>query len=67
MYTRQAKELAEVCKIKLIDRVELQKLINKNNPKYSAEDVYKGGTTAARKCSTCKRDLVIRNSNKTAN
>lgn len=67
VYTRQAKELAEACNVKLIDRVELQKLINKINPEYSAEDVYQGVTPAERKCPTCKHDLVIRNSNKTGN
>ncbi|MED3542272.1 restriction endonuclease [Bacillus toyonensis] len=67
VYTRQAKELAEACNVKLIDRVELQKLINKINPEYSAEDVYQGVKPAERKCPTCKHDLVIRNSNKTGN
>ncbi|EHL68143.1 hypothetical protein HMPREF1014_04769 [Bacillus sp. 7_6_55CFAA_CT2] len=67
VYTRQAKELAEACNVKLIDRVELQKLINKINPEYSAEDVYQGVTPAARKCPTCKHDLVVRNSNQTGN
>ncbi|MED0906749.1 restriction endonuclease [Bacillus nitratireducens] len=67
VYTRQAKELAEACNVKLIDRVELQKLINKINPEYSAEDVYKGVTPAERKCPTCKTHLVVRNSNKTGN
>ncbi|PGE10069.1 restriction endonuclease [Bacillus toyonensis] len=67
VYTRQAKELAEVCHVKLIDRVELQKLINKINPEYSAEDVYQGVKPEERKCPTCKHDLVVRNSNKTGN
>jgi HJR/Mrr/RecB family endonuclease len=67
VYTRQAKELAEACHVKLIDRVELQKLINKINPEYSAEDVYQGVKPAERKCPTWKHDLVIRNSNKTGN
>ncbi|OJE50688.1 restriction endonuclease [Bacillus proteolyticus] len=67
VYTRQAKELAEACNVKLIDRVELQKLINKINPEYSAEDVYQGVKPAERKCPTCEHDLVIRNSNKTGN
>lgn len=53
MYTRQAKELAEACNVKLIDRVELQKLINKINPEYSAEDVYQGVKPAERECPTC--------------
>jgi len=67
VYTRQAKELAEACNVKLIDRVELQKLINKINPEYSAKDVYQGVKPVERKCPTCKHDLVIRNSNKTGN
>ncbi|PHE55796.1 restriction endonuclease [Bacillus pseudomycoides] len=67
MYTRQAKELAEACLVKLIDRVELQKLINKVNPEYSAEDVYHGVDPAERKCPACKNHLVVRNSNKTGN
>ncbi|WP_025147941.1 restriction endonuclease [Bacillus sp. H1a] len=67
VYTRQAKELAEACHVKLIDRVELQKLINKINPEYSAEDVYQGVKPAERKCPACKNHLVVRNSNKTGN
>ncbi|MBJ7987753.1 restriction endonuclease [Bacillus cereus] len=67
VYTRQAKELAEACHVKLIDRIELQKLINKINPEYSAEDVYQGVTPAERKCLACKNHLVVRNSNKTGN
>ncbi|MGW6193040.1 restriction endonuclease [Bacillus cereus] len=70
VYTRQAKELAEACHIKLIDRVELQKLINKINPEYSAEDVYQGVKPVEpveRKCPACKNHLVVRNSNKTGN
>lgn len=53
VYTRQAKELAEACNVQLIDRVELQKLINKINPEYSVEDVYQGIKPAERKCPTC--------------
>ncbi|PDZ08210.1 restriction endonuclease [Bacillus pseudomycoides] len=67
IYTRQAKELAEACHVKLIDRVELQKLINKVNPEYSAEDVYHGVDPAERKCPVCKHQLVVRNSNHTGN
>ncbi|WJE17842.1 restriction endonuclease (plasmid) [Bacillus cereus] len=67
VYTRQAKELAEACNVKLIDRVELQKLINKINPEYSSEDVYQGVIPAERKCPTCKNHLVVRNSKKTGN
>ncbi|AIK35303.1 restriction endonuclease family protein (plasmid) [Bacillus pseudomycoides] len=60
-YTKQAKELAEACHVKLIDRVELQKLINKVNPKYSAEEVYHGVDPVNRKCPVCKHQLVVRN------
>ncbi|MBO1627958.1 restriction endonuclease [Bacillus arachidis] len=67
VYTRQAKELAEACHVKLIDRVELQKLINKVNPEYSAEDVFHGVDLAERKCPVCKNHLVVRDSNKTGN
>ncbi|MBC6976072.1 restriction endonuclease [Bacillus sp. Xin] len=67
VYTKQAKELAEACHVKLIDRVELQKLINKVNPEYSAEDVYHGVDPTERKCPVCKHHLVVRNSNKTGN
>lgn len=66
-YTKQAKELAEACHVKLIDRVELQKLINKVNPEYSAEDVFHGVDLAERKCPVCKNHLVVRDSNKTEN
>ncbi|PDZ08043.1 restriction endonuclease [Bacillus pseudomycoides] len=67
VYTKQAKGLGEACHVKLIDRIELQKLINKVNPEYSAEDVYRGVDPAERKCPSCKNHLVVRNSNKTGN
>ncbi|WP_374221010.1 restriction endonuclease [Bacillus cereus group sp. N21] len=66
-YTKQAKELAEACNVKLIDRVGLQHLINKVNPEQKAEDVYQQVEPAERKCPVCKNQLVIRYSKKNDN
>ncbi|PEZ02506.1 restriction endonuclease [Bacillus sp. AFS018417] len=67
VYTKQAKELAVACDVKLIDRIELQKLINKINPEHSAQDVYQDVDPAERKCPACKSNLVVRNSKKNGN
>lgn len=67
VYTKQAKELAAACDVKLIDRAELQKLINRINPEHSAQDVYQGVDPAERKCPACKSNLVVRNSKKNGN
>lgn len=66
-YTKQAKELANACQVKLIDRVELQNFINKVNPEQKAEDVYRHVEPAERKCPVCKNQLVIRYSQKNDN
>ena len=66
-YTKQAKELAKACQVKLIDRVELQNFINKVNPEQKAEDVYQQVEPAERKCPVCKNQLVIRYSKKNDN
>ncbi|PFD95673.1 restriction endonuclease [Bacillus cereus] len=66
-FTKQAKELAQACQVKLIDRVELQNFINKVNPEQKAEDVYRHVEPAERKCPVCKNQLVIRYSQKNDN
>ncbi|WP_371399147.1 restriction endonuclease [Bacillus pseudomycoides] len=66
-YTKQAEELAKACQVKLIDRFELQNLINKVNPEQKAKDVYEQVDPAERKCPVCKNQLVIRYSKKNDN
>lgn len=67
VFTKQAEELAKACQVKLIDRLELQNLINKVNPEQKAEDVYQQIDPAERKCPVCKNQLVIRYSKKNDN
>ncbi|MGE6348839.1 restriction endonuclease [Bacillus mycoides] len=67
VFTKQAKELAKACQVKLIDRLELQSLINKVNPEQKAEAVYEQVDPAERKCPVCKNQLVIRYAKKNDN
>lgn len=67
VFTKQAEELAKACQVKLIDRLELQNLINKVNPEQKAETVYTQVDPAKRKCPVCKNQLVIRYSKKNDN
>ncbi|EOP32320.1 restriction endonuclease [Bacillus thuringiensis] len=67
LFTKQAEELAKACNVKLIDRYELQKLINKINPEQKAESVYKHINPKERKCPKCKNDMVVRNSKQNGN
>ncbi|PHE31706.1 restriction endonuclease [Bacillus pseudomycoides] len=67
VFTKQAKELAKACQVKLIDRFELQNLITKVNPEQKAKDVYQQVNPAERKCPVCKNQLVIRYSKKNDN
>ncbi|PEZ36119.1 restriction endonuclease [Bacillus thuringiensis] len=67
VFTKQAEELAKACQVKLIDRLELQNLINKVNPEQKAETVYTQVDSAERKCPVCKNQLVIRYSKKNDN
>ncbi|AUB67281.1 restriction endonuclease (plasmid) [Bacillus cereus] len=67
VFTKQAEELAKACQVKLIDRFELQNLINKVNPEQIAKDVYEQVNPAERKCPVCKNQLVIRYSKKNEN
>ncbi|KFN04713.1 restriction endonuclease [Bacillus mycoides] len=67
VFTKQAEELAKVCQVKLMDRFELQNLINKVNPEQKAKDVYEQVNPAERKCPVCKNQLVIRYSKKNDN
>ncbi|MEI4623526.1 restriction endonuclease [Bacillus cereus] len=64
LFTKQAEELANACKVKLINRHELQALIFKVNPEQKAEAVYQQVEPAERKCPICKNQLVIRYSKK---
>lgn len=59
-YTPGAKNLAKACGVKLLDRVELQKFINKINPEVTAADVYHHVEPEARSCPECGSDLVVR-------
>ncbi|PGC28810.1 restriction endonuclease [Bacillus pseudomycoides] len=67
VFTKQAEELATACQVKLIDRFELQNLINKVNPEQKAKDVYEQVNPSERKCPICKQQLVIRYSKKNDN
>ncbi|MGE6551935.1 restriction endonuclease [Bacillus mycoides] len=67
VFTKQAEELAKACQVKLIDRLELQSLINKVNPEQKAEAVYEQVDPAERKCPVCKNQLVIRYAKKNDN
>ncbi|WP_430732671.1 restriction endonuclease [Bacillus pseudomycoides] len=66
-YTKQAEELAKACQVKLIDRFELQKLINKVNPEQKAEDVYYRVDPAERKCPVCKNKMIVRQGKQNGN
>ncbi|MDC2867790.1 restriction endonuclease [Bacillus sp. BP-3] len=67
LYTKQAEELAKACQVKLIDRFELQNLINRVNPEQKAENIYHQVNPAERKCPLCKNELVVRHSKKSGN
>lgn len=60
IYTKNAKHLAKACGVKLLDRVELQKFINKVNPDVTAADVYHQVEPERRTCPACGSDLVVR-------
>ncbi|MBU3574163.1 restriction endonuclease [Priestia aryabhattai] len=59
-YTKQAKELAAACHVKLIDREDLQALIRAINPTFEAKEIYENITPEARKCPECGKQLVVR-------
>jgi len=59
-FTKQAKELAAACDVKLIDREDLQALIRAINPTSEAKEIYENVTPEARKCPTCGKQLVVR-------
>ena len=59
-FTKQAKELAAACDVKLIDREDLQALIRAINPTFEAKEIYENVTPEARKCPTCGKQLVVR-------
>ncbi len=68
-FTKQAIEFAAQTNTKLIDRNELQKLINQANPKDTAENnvakkIYSTVDPEPRKCPRCKAELVVRYSQK---
>jgi restriction system protein len=59
-FTKQAKELAAACDVKLIDREELQALIHAINPTFKAKEIYENVTPEARNCPACGKQLVVR-------
>ncbi|MCU7741500.1 restriction endonuclease [Priestia megaterium] len=59
-YTKQAKELAAACDVKLIDREDLQALIRTVSPTFEAKEIYENVRPEARKCPTCDKQLVVR-------
>ncbi|WP_374989412.1 restriction endonuclease [Priestia megaterium] len=59
-FTKQAKELAAACDVKLIDREDLQALISAINPTFEAKEIYENVTPEARKCPECGKQLVVR-------
>ncbi len=63
-FTKQAKELAAACDVKLVDREDLQTLIDKINPTFKAQEIYENVTPEARKCPTCGKQLVVRQGKK---
>lgn len=66
-FTKQAIELADACNVKLLDRMELQKLINRVNPRETAEYIYQTVKPAPRKCPKCGNDLVVRKAKQSGN
>ncbi|MCF8890679.1 restriction endonuclease [Priestia megaterium] len=59
-FTKQAKELAAACDVKLVDREDLQELICAINPTFKAKEIYENVTPEARKCPECGKQLVVR-------
>ncbi|MBE5102179.1 restriction endonuclease [Priestia aryabhattai] len=59
-FTKQAKELAAACGVKLVDREDLQELIRATNPTFEAKEIYENITPEARKCPKCSNHLVVR-------
>lgn len=59
-FTKQAKELAAACGVKLVDRQGLQELIRAINPTFEAKEIYENVTPETRKCPTCGKQLVVR-------
>jgi len=59
-FTKQAKELAAACGVKLVDREDLQELIRAINPTFEAKEFYENITPEAHKCPKCSNHLVVR-------
>ncbi|PEA36884.1 restriction endonuclease [Priestia megaterium] len=59
-FTKQAKELAAACDVKLVDRRDLQELIRAINPTFEAKEIYENVTPETRKCPECGKQLVVR-------
>ncbi|QSX23550.1 restriction endonuclease [Priestia megaterium] len=59
-FTKQAKELAAACDVKLVDREDLKVLIHGINPTFKAKEIYENVTPEARKCPKCGKQLVVR-------
>jgi Restriction endonuclease/Topoisomerase DNA binding C4 zinc finger len=63
-FTRQAKELAKACNVKLVDRYELAELINKIQPESTAKEIYETVAPSQRVCKKCKASMVVRTNGK---
>ncbi|WP_061860152.1 restriction endonuclease [Priestia megaterium] len=59
-FTKQAKELAAACDVKLVDREDLKMLIHGINPTFKAKEIYENVTPEARNCPKCGKQLVVR-------
>jgi restriction system protein len=59
-FTKQSKELAAACGVKLVDREDLRELIRAINPTFEAKEIYENITLEARKCPMCGKQLVVR-------
>lgn len=66
MFTKSAKELAEACNVKLYDRYQLARLINKIQPSETPNQIKENTPAKERKCKICGGTLIQRKS-KTGN
>jgi len=56
-FIKQAKELAAVCDMTLVNHADLQKLINEVKPVFKARELFESITLEPRKCTKCGQDL----------
>lgn len=62
IFTKQAKELAEACNVKLFDRYKLAEFINKVNGNTTPDKIINTVSPETRKCPNCDGDLIKRTS-----